>query len=128
MYKLCIHQYTYIYTYILISAGCPIAMSGHRSTVELLLSMETALAVSDVDVLLQDGKRRLQAWNEKYSERHPAADAEVRLAEPVPQVIMYGSVILICYYVLINTCVCVPTRTVRNSLTYICPMSYVITV
>eukprot|EP01036_Dinobryon_divergens_P028446 gene28447-37387_t len=61
------------------------AMSGHRSTVELLLPMELTHTDVDVDALLLDGKQRLQAWNEKYSERNPAADAEVRVAEPVPQ-------------------------------------------
>lgn len=62
-------------------------MSGHRSTVELLLPMELTHTDVDVDALLLDGKQRLQAWNEKYSERNSATDAEVRVAEPVSQVI-----------------------------------------
>ena len=65
------------------------AMSGHRSTVELLLSMEvsvsTALGV-DVNAWLRDGEQRLQAWNEKYSERKPAVDSTVSVAEAASQI------------------------------------------
>ena len=61
---------TYIQTFIhshIHNTGST-AMSGHRSTLELLLPMELTHTEVDVDALLLDGKQRLQAWNEKYSE------------------------------------------------------------
>ena len=81
--------------------------------------MELTHTDVDVDALLLDGKQRLQAWNEKYSERNPAADAEVRVAEPVPQVMEYDFVIKAAYTWLNYTI------TARNSLFYcVCMKPY----
>ena len=71
------------------------AMSGHRSTVELLLAVETVstdLGV-DVDAWLRDGEQKLQAWNDKYLERKSAVDSKVIPAtETAPQVVELDSI------------------------------------